>query len=285
MTGEEPEGIVVKRIREIVRVGWTELGLGSLGLIDLPEEICQLTILRRLILSDNKLSHLPREIINLKKLEELSAPHNEITRLPLGIEKLTELTKLDFSQNKIQNLSAEIGQLSSLKKLDLRENLLTEIPSEIGNLTNLTSLDIACNKLSNLPNGIGKLKNLRELNASNLAWNGRIEGKNSIKELPFEISQLKKLEKLDLRGNPIAIPPEILEKYNEPEAIINFYFSLRREAGKSLNQIKLIILGQGSVGKTSLVQSILYNNFDQNQDKTECSGPKNLDSILGYVRG
>ena len=39
------------------------------------------------------------------------------------------------------------------------------------------------------------------------------------------IKELKKLKHLDLRDNPIAIPLEILEKTNDPQTIIDYYFS------------------------------------------------------------
>jgi hypothetical protein len=70
---------------------------------------------------------------------------------------------------------------------------------------------------------------------------------------------------LDLRDNPLSIPPEILEKLN-PRSIIDYYFD---HVKKPLNEIKLLFVGQGSVGKTSLIQKVLYNIFDNNQVKTE----------------
>ena len=285
----EPKGleqIALERIGEVVRVGWTEIGLGSLELIELPKEIGELIILRRLILSHNKLTSLPSEIGNLKYLEELSAPHNEISELPIETGQLSRLTQLIIPQNKLIELPTEIGKLNNLKVLNVRENRLTKLPAEIGKLKNLTSIDISCNNLQVLPAEIGRLENLKELSASNLAWDGSREGNNNITELPSEIRQLKKLEILDLRGNPLSIPPEILEKYDEPYTILNYYFSVfkvnapgemipvEKEAaavqiGRRLNEIKLLVVGQGSVGKTSLVQRVVHDTFDQNQNKTE----------------
>ncbi|MBI5839297.1 MAG: GTP-binding protein [Chloroflexi bacterium] len=80
---------------------------------------------------------------------------------------------------------------------------------------------------------------------------------------------LKNLKGLDLGGNPINIPPEILDKIDEPQTILNYYFSVAEQKRKSINEIKLLFVGQGSVGKTSLVQQILHGMFDPNQTKTE----------------
>jgi Leucine-rich repeat (LRR) protein len=45
--------------------------------------------------------------------------------------------------------------------------------------------------------------------------------------LPPEIGQLTKLKRLDLRDNLLPIPPEILEKTNEPAIIITYYLQHR----------------------------------------------------------
>ncbi len=77
------------------------------------------------------------------------------------------------------------------------------------------------------------------------------------------------MQVLDLTNNSLPIPPEILSRVNEPIAIFVYYFGLEKINKKRINQAKLIILGQGSVGKTSLVQQILHGNFDSSQTKTE----------------
>jgi internalin A len=112
------------------------------------------------------------------------------------------------------------------------------------------------NYLSTLPKEIGQLTNLVDLDVSD----------NQIVNLPTEILQLVRLKRLDLRGNRLSIPPEIIERIYEPEAILNYYFAKRK---RPLNESKLLFLGEGNVGKTSLVQQILHGTFDQNQTKTE----------------
>ena len=269
MTDKTTEQIALLRIGEVIRVGWTELGLGNLELTELPQEICDLIILRRLYLSPNKLTSLPSGIGNLIGLNELVVRDNELNELPAEIGQLKNLTRLNVDRNKLIELLPNIGQLSNLWTLEIRENQLTELPSEIGKLEKLENLDVSCNNLLSIPSEIGNLKNLRKLIANNLSWEGDLEGHNNLTFLPLEIRQLEKLEELDLRGNPLSIPPEILEKYDEPQTILNYYFSLSQTRKKPLNQTKLLFIGQGSVGKTSLVQRILQNTFDSNQTKTE----------------
>jgi internalin A len=90
-----------------------------------------------------------------------------------------------------------------------------------------------------------------------------------IDNLPVELKNTSNLMFLDFRDSEIKIPPEIIDKVNQPRTILNYHFSLIGHKKKQLNEIKVILVGQGSVGKTSLVQRILYSMFDQSQTKTE----------------
>jgi internalin A len=69
-----------------------------------------------------------------------------------------------------------------------------------------------------------------------------------------------------LDGNPLPIPPEILKKSEEPLAILDYYFSSLK---KALNECKVLVVGQGSVGKTSLIRRLLENKYDPKENKTE----------------
>ena len=77
------------------------------------------------------------------------------------------------------------------------------------------------------------------------------------------------LKVLNLFGIPLPIPPEILGHSYEPANILAYYLYLHKEQRRALHEAKLLFVGQGSVGKTSLVQQILFATFDQNQNKTE----------------
>ena len=128
-------------------------------------------------------------------------------------------------------------------------NNLTVLPPEIGKLTNLTRIDLDENKLTALPPEIGKLAHLIEL---------YMEG-NRLTALPPEIRQLAGLTVLDLRANPLPIPPEILEVTHDPARIINYYFEHLAGDKRPLNEAKMLIVGQGGVGKTSLVKRLVYD--------------------------
>ena len=92
---------------------------------------------------------------------------------------------------------------------------------------------------------------------------------NQLGSLPPQIAQLTNLTRLNLRGNPLPIPPEILEKIDEPATIINYYLQSREGQTKPLNEAKMLLVGQGSVGKTSLVKRLIDNDFNPQENKTE----------------
>ena len=153
-------------------------------------------------------------------------------------------------------IPSQIGQLKKLTRLRASSNDFTVLPPEIGQLTNLEWLDLSNNHLITLPKEIGNLKKLTTLS---------LQG-NNLTVLPDEIKRLEKLALLDLRNNRLPIPPEILVRHESPQVILDYYFSRRK---RHLNESKLILLGEGGVGKTSLVNRFLQNIFNEHQTKTE----------------
>lgn len=166
---------------------------------------------------------------------------------------------LYLSNNNLIQLPPEIGQLTEFVWLDLHGNRLTKLPAEIGQLTNLTGLSLRDNQLTELPPEIGRLVNLTWLDLSN----------NRLTSLPPEISQLTSLNELYLSGNPLPIPPEIIRKANEPSAVINYYLQHITGRKKPLNEAKVLVVGQSSVGKTSLVRRLTEGVFNPHETKTE----------------
>ncbi|KIC71996.1 hypothetical protein DB41_AB00020, partial [Neochlamydia sp. TUME1] len=90
----------------------TALDLSGVGLTYLPSEICQLSRLQGLKLSQNQLTSLPGEIGQLSELQALNLNQNQLTSLPVEIEQLSQLGELNLNQNQLTSLPAEIGQLS-----------------------------------------------------------------------------------------------------------------------------------------------------------------------------
>ena len=191
--------------------------------------------------------------------------------MPEAIAQLSNLRELDLSDNQLTTLPEAIAQLSNLRELDLSDNQLTTLPEAIAQLSNLRELDLRNNQLTTLPEAIAQLSNLRVLYLRN----------NQLTTLPEAIKQLSQLEKLDLRGNQLNIPAEILgsswNSLGKPSEILTYYFSLQTEEKQPLNEAKVLLVGQGTVGKTSLVKRLINNTFDANESKTQGINIENWD--------
>ncbi|MHC1596479.1 MAG: COR domain-containing protein [Candidatus Syntropharchaeales archaeon] len=249
---------VLQKIEKAARNGAIALNLSDNQLAALPPEIGELTNMEGLSLWRNQLTTLPPEIAKLDNLVYLDLGNNQLAALPPEIGELTNLTTLEIKGSQLVALPPEITKLDNLVYLDLRNNQLTAIP-EIAELTSLTALYLSRNQLTALPPEIGELTCLTTLDLRD----------NQLTALPPEIAELTCLTEFDLIGNPLPIPPEILAKKDEPATIINYY--LQHEAGekKPMNEAKMLLVGQGSVGKTSLVKRLLKDDFDLHEEKTE----------------
>ena len=237
----------------------TTINLSSHFINQVPIEIRQAIDVLKLDLSYNDISLFPLEICELEHLEELDFSANRLKILPSEIQNLVSLTNLSVRGNKITILPTEIGRVINLKKIDISNNSLNSIPSEIGQLKNLEELYLSKNKIDFLPREICQIKELTILDLSS----------NLLSMLPVEISQLNNLEKLDLRGNPLPIPAEILEKIYQPSAILSYFSSLWSRKEKLLGETKILVVGQGSVGKTSLIRQLIFGKFNHAESKTE----------------
>lgn len=202
------------------------------------------------------------DLIRQAKAEEwdiLLLGKREIASLPDSIYELSNLVRLDLTGNRIKSLSAKLVNLTKLEELFLDENNLDALPREISLLKNLKILSVSKNNLKKLPREIGELKNLIELDIS----------KNQIPEFPIQIKKLKKLKKLNISGNlGIPIPSEISEKVTDPNVLLEFYLSPQEDSRRPLLEAKLVLVGEASVGKTSIRKRLIDGVFDPGEDTT-----------------
>jgi len=266
-----------------------QLDISSNQLTFLPMEISKLKKLDQLNISSNNLLSLPTGIFELKVLTKFHISYNQLSSLPPKISKLKSLVQLDLFNNRLSSLPPEISELKSLEQLDLSYNQLSSLPSEISELKSLEQLDLSYNQLSSLPPEVSELKNLVQLDISH----------NQLSSLPLEIFELKNLVKLDLSYNQLSsLPPEILKldldidlekrwksntiflrgnSFENPpleilkqgrEAVTNYFMSLKDER-KPLNEVKVLLVGEGGAGKTSMVKRLFGEPIDKNEPQTQ----------------
>jgi internalin A len=247
----------------------TELNLSGLGLESLPESLGKFTQLRALYLDSNQLNALPESLGNLSRLQTLVLNHNQLSAVPESLGNLTQLQTLFLSGNQLSAVPESLGNLAELQTLVLTSNQLSAVPEWLGKLTRLQMLYLSGNQLNALPESLGNLTQLQTLFLDS----------NQLNALPDSLRNLNKLERLLLHNNPaLGIPGEVLgptlddvlqrtKQAANPAAILEYYFRSRH--GRPLNEAKLILIGRGDVGKTSLVRRLVHDKFDSKERKTE----------------
>jgi internalin A len=265
------------------------LNLSNNQIIEIPEAIGKLTSLQNLNLSNNQIIEIPEAIGKLAFLQNLNLSNNQIAEISGVIGKLTSLQNLNLSNNQIAEISGVIGKLTSLQSLNLLNNQIIEIPEAIGKLISLQSIYLSNNQIIEIPEAIGKLISLQSIYLSN---NQIIEipetigklislqfldlSENEITEIPVFIEKIVRLKQFILQGNPINnLPAEIIRQgwgeYHwddgNLQAIFN-YLKEQRAGDRPLQEAKMILVGFGGVGKTSLIKRLVHNDFDKDEPQT-----------------
>lgn len=157
----------------------------------------------------------------------------------------------------LTGLPAAIGRLNNMTALFLGGNQLTAVPDAIGRLTELAGLFLDGNQLTVLPEAIGRLENLSELDLS----------RNQLVALPDSISRLARLQLLHVSDNPTLVHPPREVQAQRTEAVVKF---LGAVAASSVErwQSKVLVVGQATVGKTSLVKQLVKEAFDPGEGQT-----------------
>jgi internalin A len=227
-------------------------------IIVIPDAIAKLVNLQYLSLSNNQISLIPDAIAQLVNLQTLYLGRNQISAIPESIAQLVNLQTLHLSRNQISAIPESIAQLVNLQVLALWGNQISVIPESIAQLVNLLTLGLDDNQISVIPAAIGQLHNLQGLG---LSW-------NQISIIPDAILRLSKLEGFDLCFNPIGIPSELLSssedrKLPEAKLILDYYFTTRDpNQTQTLYESKLLLVGEGGAGKTSLANKILDPDYE-----------------------
>ncbi len=235
-----------KRIEEARRAGRTGLDLSGLELTTLPLALGQLTALQVLYLDNNQLTTLPLALGQLTALQELSLDRNQFTPLPEAL-----------------------GQLTALRELSLDRTQLTTLPEALGQLTALQTLYLSDNQLTPLPEALGQLRNLERL---------VLEG-NALRELPKSLKRLAGLKKLMLHGNEaLGLPAEVLgpnyaasspeNPPAKPVEILDYYFSRKEQGDAPMREVRVLLVGRGRVGKTSLLRRLQGKAADREEPET-----------------
>ncbi len=246
-----------------------QLNLSNNLLTAIPDALGSLSNLQTLDFENNRLTFIPNALSALSSLELLILDNNLLTAIPDGLGSLANLQELYISNNRLTAITAALDGFLNLQILDLDNNLLRAIPNSLGSVSNLYRLDLSNNQLTVVPDSLGSLSSLEQLDLSN----------NQLTALPDALNQLNLLKVLYLHNNPaFGLPAELLgadssevgrrRQPASPTDILEYYFRTRA-GGRALNEAKLILVGKGAVGKSSLVEKLIYGTFEPGKSKTE----------------
>lgn len=232
------------------------LEMVNCSLESLPPEFAELTQLDWLDLGGNFFTKIPAEVFALRELKMFNFAGNLLTQLPDELFDFPKLERIHLTYNQLTQLPPSIQNLKTLKHIYLGNNQIRELPEEIGQLPDLIQLVLAHNRLRALPSSIKKLKNLQKLYLHH----------NRIERLPKEITELEKLDFLYLRRNPLKHPPEEIVDQGL-DAVRNYFEEIEKGRAKNY-EAKLVVVGNGRIGKTSLTKRLISNTFDENEPST-----------------
>ena len=244
-------------IQHALSVRATTLDLSKMEMGLVPSSIGSLVDLTELNLSQNGLTEVPKELANLTNLRELHLDNNKVKTIPRELGRIVSLNTLYLYENHIESLPKELGNLVNLEELHLDRNHLRRMPCELGNLANLRLLDLSGNQIESIPKELGNLVNLGTLNLS----------KNQLTTIPQELGALENLTMLRLSQNPnLASPPPEVISQGTPAILV--YLQAQKDSGERQWISKLLVVGEGGVGKTTLLRSLRGEPFKSQQTST-----------------
>ena len=268
----------------------------------IPVEMSRLIHLRHLDLARNDLKKLPDAINQLTHLQSIQLSGNRLQGLPVKLDQLTQLTTLELNDNPdLKILPESLAQLTGLKRLKVNNCGLSAFSPLILSLTNLAYLEINHNLIPSIPVEIYQMIHLKELHIAHnhLTWVApetfflpsletiHLED-NPLDDPPEEIIHqgLPALRNYYVhlyhsRGTQSADEHEIdqlvqeLNTQNE-ELKRNLHKFQELFQQKSLpetdylNEVKLLLVGEGRVGKTTLAKALRIPDYQlEDQSSTE----------------
>ena len=205
-----------------------------------------LTNLTTIDCSNNQITDLT-PVKYLTNLTSIECANTQITDLT-PIQHLTNLTSIDCSINQITDLTP-IQHLTKLTLIYCFNNQITDL-TPIQYLTNLTEINCERNQITDLT-PIQHLTKLTLIGCSD----------NQIKVLPEWV--LRFTDEIDVDNNPFIEPPA--EIVRQGRAAITTYYNNPRQR---LGELKIIMVGEGEAGKTSVIKTLLGEAFNPQEDQT-----------------
>jgi len=267
------------------------LNLSSNHLSWLPFAFSNLYNLLELDLGGNRFSTIPELVFDLHELQLLNSSGNQLEEVSERISRLRKLKVLDFSFNYLSELPESITQLHNLEELIIDNNQFTTLPDTIIRLSNLYYLSVEDNPLRHPPleiatKGIDVIRKYyaefeletdvpEELSSEDLEAGLAEFDEQALFTLEhkyyaeLDIDEIEELSSedweadLDDKFGELSSEDweaELAEFSEQASSTLKHKISVQAP-GDTLFEAKLLLLGEGRVGKTSLAKSLIDPGF------------------------
>lgn len=258
----------------------TELNLDGLFIhfLNLKNNDPQLRHLESISLSQNFLCKVPGFISELKSLRSLDLSANNIHEFPKEIKHHEELRFLNLSNNSISKLPNDILEYEICRNDELKNN---SNPAK----TNSKALEKKgssifeetkqqLRKILNIPEFKNPRVDINDLTTDYLSL--FMEGHSRTISLKGAFSFIRDRNfdypnyeySVRLYGNLFLAPVEMYKK--RPSELFQYILDLQNAPEtKPLHEAKLIFLGSGFVGKTSLIKMLTGKGYNSIEEKTD----------------
>ena len=300
----------IKRIVAEIAAQTGSLDLSRLQLTELPAELQELTSLQYLDCSSTQVSDLG-PLRDLNSLQILNCCSNQVNDLG-PLRGLTSLKELDCSNTQVSDLGplrdlnslqilncrgSQVSDLEPLQSLTSLQNLYCSyLVSDLEPLRGLTSLkELDCS--NTLVSDLGPLRDLNSLQNLNCSFTQvsdlkavvNLQNLQSLRcehliisEFPRKLLFSEKLQELYLDETSIRNVPEEAFSSDSSHSLGNCLSSLRAHVldleveAISINSVKILVLGNGGVGKTQLCRHLAAEAFDPSVPSTHGIALRNI---------
>lgn len=275
--GELTQQQLLELIKDAKYYEWQALDLTCCGLYEFPDELWELSTLRMLYLGDRPLPELAvdRHVSEKEETEYIVYSENTFRTLPRELERLKNLQVLSIAGHPIQNTGRAPLSMTRLIHLEAFDCGLTQFPRilqipslqqiafscgadslglDFCSMPNISRLYLGCSQIKTLSETIGTLKNLEVLSLFG----------SQIMSLPKSLRNAHKLTELHIADTPLSktIPPEILNQSGKE--IVQYVLRQQSNIPKQyFNESKMVIVGQGHVGKTCILNRLIHNAYSE----------------------
>ena len=196
---------------------------------------------------------LQEQNLNEQKLIAKLAQAYETDAEYLDISK-SNFTQLDFGLLNFDDSDVLLNVV--VLNISYNTTTITNVVIPASLFPNLKYLYLYQSKIQNI-SIIGNLPHLVEINAA----------QNELREFSLPNAEFESLERINLdRNNQLTSPsPEIVKQGGEAVAV---FLKSQKGGTRPLNEAKIILVGEGGVGKTSIVKQFLNKGFDKKEPLT-----------------